>query len=808
MLFAIALTGLSLTACNGEDDLDTNQYGRGVRLSVYGPQPVMRGGTLRFLGSNLENVAQVKIPGVDPITNIEVKQSGIPSEIWVTVPKDGPEVGYVTLVTKYDQVITTTTKLTYEEPIEITSFTASAMPGDVITIEGDYLNLVQMVQFADDVNVSQKDFVSHDRYAIEVTVPEEARTGKLALYTLDLTDEANDPNSMSYNIIETEEALNVGTPTTAKFSSPRGEAEAAGTVVAKRGETITVTGSDLNLVASVAIGDADGDGEIVSVDDITVSEDGTTLTFVLPEEAPDGDVNLVARSGVEIPVGILSTVAPSECVASPSPVKAGAALTITGKDLDVVSSVEMTNVSDAIEFTAEEDGSKLVITAVPELAQEGNLVLRMANNKSVEVAFTLVKPAVTGYDNSTVSAGSALTLKGTNLDLVKSVTFGEAEATEINVADDGTSISLTVPMAATTGKPTLNVKNGTTVEALDLTVNEAVFCYVVAFPDEENTPEAGGTMTVEVKNGDKLTNAYVNGEEVKFVYDVKNSKLTVGIPEKAKASSTLKLVSSNGEIEYSFSVVPAGSITTVIWTGPVDLNNWGNTIELPANSFTDIEDGAAVTLRIDYTPTADSDVKIKWYGGHWNNIAMPGSEGDENIVSLDPTATSVDMVLTAEQLANLQEYNDWGYCGLFHGQGAIINKVSIIIEVALETTIWSGNVDLGSWSINYEINDGNGNANLFDGIAKAGSILRVYVEAYADFSQIQLFDGHWAGLAFENNGDSNNFNSDMDQWTAHPTYYEVTLNADEAERLNTLYDWGYCLIIQGEGCYLKKVTIE
>lgn len=74
------------------------------------------------------------------------------------------------------------------------------------------------------------------------------------------------------------------------------------------------------------------------------------MTFALPEEAADGDVNLICRSGVPVPVGTLETVAPSECIAAPSPVKAGAQLLITGKDLDVVNSIEMPNVSDPIEF--------------------------------------------------------------------------------------------------------------------------------------------------------------------------------------------------------------------------------------------------------------------------------------------------------------------------------------------------------------------------------------------------------------------------------------------------------------------------
>lgn len=151
--------GLSLTACS-EDDLDTNQYQKGVHLNVYGPQPVMRGGQLRFLGSNLDQIAQVIIPGCEPITNFEVVKAGIPSEIKVAVPKDGPEVGYITLITKTDEVIKTKTELTYEEPIIFDKFSpASIMPGETLTIEGDYLNLVHMIEFADGIQIPEKDFV-------------------------------------------------------------------------------------------------------------------------------------------------------------------------------------------------------------------------------------------------------------------------------------------------------------------------------------------------------------------------------------------------------------------------------------------------------------------------------------------------------------------------------------------------------------------------------------------------------------------------------------------------------------------------
>ena len=663
--------GLSLTACS-EDDLDTNQYQKGVHLNVYGPQPVMRGGQLRFLGSNLDQISQIQIPGCDPITNIEVVKAGIPSEIKITVPEEGPLVGYLTLITKTDEEIKTKTQLTYEEPIVFTSFSpASIMPGETLTIEGDYLNLVHMIEFADGVQIPEKDFVSHSRYKIEVVVPEEAKTGKINLFDLDLTT-VEDPSVALYNIIESENALNVGTPTITKWASPRGEAELTGTVTAKLGETITVTGAHFGLVKSLKFSPKEDDtkGQKVEISDFTVSEDGKTLTFALPAEVADGDFVLVARSGVEIPVGTLTTVAPTQCIAASSPVKAGASLIITGKDLDVVNSIEMPNVAaeEEIKFIVNPDGTRLIIESVPATAQEGNLVLRMKNGKGVEVPFTLVKPVVTGYDNNTVSAGGVLTIKGTDLDLVKKVQFGEgSDEVEVKPAEDGKSITLTVPMNAKTGKPTLTMANGTSIEGIELNIEEAIFCYITEMPDfsnKENIPEAGSTMTVPVKNGDKLESVFINGKKVNNVYAEKTSMLTVAIPKDASSSSKLKLVSSNGEIEYDITVIPAGSITRTLMNGPIDLAGWSaNTQGLIAQDALDnIPDGANVVMKIKYTPTADN-VQLKGQDGSWGAIDLDNGEAKEHVYKLDANAKEFSLPLSSTVIAALKaKSTNWGDC--------------------------------------------------------------------------------------------------------------------------------------------------
>ena len=363
--------------------------------------------------------------------------------------------------------------------------------------------------------------------------------------------------------------------------------------------------------------------------------------------------------------------------------KAGAQLVISGKDLDVVASVEMPNVEGNIEFITNPDGSKLIIKSVPETATEGNLVLRMKNGKGTEVPFTLVKPVVTGYDHNTVSAGGVIPLQGTNLDLVKKIKFGESsDEVEAKANEDGTTITVTVPMNAVSGKPTLILANGTTVECPELSIEEAVFCYITEMPDfsdKENMPEAGSTFTVPVKNGDKLESVEVNGKKVNHIYAEKTSSLTIGIPADASSSSVVKLISSNGSIEYTISVIPQGTVTRTLWTGSLDLGNWaGNTQGfLAQNSLDNLPDGASVVLKIQYTPTGD-EVQLKSQDGNWKNIDLDNGEEAEHVYTLDPKAKEFSIPLSASVIAKMKEKStNWGGLIIFNGKSAILTKISL-----------------------------------------------------------------------------------------------------------------------------------
>lgn len=812
LLVMALVTGFSLTACS-EDDLDTNQYQQGVYLNVYGPSPVMRGGMLRFLGSNLNNVVSVTLPGCSPITNIEVIQAGVPSEIRIQVPKDGPEEGLVKLVTNTDQEIWTKTKLLYTEPIVIEGFTpASVMPGDNVTITGDYLNLVHMVEFADGVQVSETEFVSHDRYSIVVTVPEDARTGKINLYTADLTvTEAG--TSVDYNIMQTDDVLEVGTPTIAKLSSPRGDAEAQGTIEVKAGETITLTGTYFNLAQAIKIGNVEITELTISADAEMRSASANTLSFTLPAEAPDGEILLVTKSGVEVPLGTLVTVAPIVTAVAPNPVKAGAALTITGTDLDLVSVVNFPSAAGA-EFTVN-DATTLVITAVPETAQEGDIVLVMANGKEVTAAFTLVQPIITAYNANPVSAGGELQVMGSDLDLVKTVTFGDGTATveEGKVSSDGTMLTVTVPMEGTSGAPKFNLANGTSVEGPNLTINEAVFCYAVELPGDDAENKAGSAMSIVVANGDKLTGVQMNGVDCQWILTgADKNQLIIGIPETAKANSTLRLISSNGEITYNVAVIPATSVTKVAWKGLVQLS-WGDggRVMIPASVFEDVPAGAVLTFYYSQVDQQWDQAQVNY--GDWSGINF--TEEGEGITTFNQTLVPTDvygwfedgildretsMILTQEILSNIvAKKDDSGNGVIIQGSGLTFSKVTISYENSLETTIWEGYEDLSDGHQPY-IGTDSGVEFVENGV-KAGQVVRFYIEPIGADWWFEVFEGHWG--------------SQYAKWTAENASIpvgskgavELTLTQDMIDAALTQQWWGGIFVVQGT-VILTKVTVE
>ena len=620
MMCLMLFSCLTFTACDNGDDEDTNQYKGGISLNVFGPSPVSRGGVLRFLGSGMDKVTAVAIPGCDDITDIEVVSD---TEIRVTVPQTA-QPGLVVLKTPKGD-ITTKTELTFTEPIALEAFApAEVKPGGELTITGEYLNLIKEVIFADEVTVPADEFVSQSRQEIKVIVPDSAQTGKFIL-----SDGAEIPNW-----IYSEGELEVTLPSV----------EAPLDLVDKKpGDVIRVSGENFDLVKKVQMPNGD---EVEFT--MTASSEGDELTFTLPDNVSDGEITVLPASDVKVVVATVVVATPSNVVAVPAVnLRGGDMITLKGTNMDLVTDVTFPGVEEAVGL--ESQNSTEIKVLMPAAAISGDLQLNTNSGKATAVSIATAKPENISYSAATVPAGEALTVKGVNMDVVSAVVF--SGNVEVTVSDaTATAISLTVPTTAETGALLLKMANGEFVEAPSLTIEKPVCAYLPALPDKL---VRGRIVELEIVNADKLTNVLLNEASVQYINDAAKGVLMLNVPAELNGTYSLKLISSNGEIAYDVLVV---ANEETVWAGPLDIS-WGDggRVLVPAVSFAKVTAGTVMKVYFDQKDQTWAQAQFN-YGG-WSGIAF--SLFDTTMVPTDIYGWSfesrvMELTLTQEILDNIQ----------------------------------------------------------------------------------------------------------------------------------------------------------
>lgn len=426
MVCLILLSSLTFTACE-TNDVDTNQYKGGISLNVFGPSPVLRGGELRFLGCGMDQVASVLIPGCDAITDIQLISA---EEIRVIVPQTALP-GYVTLMLRNGESIVTKTQLTYSEPVSIESFSPeSVRPGDVLTIKGEYLNLMHQVIFAENVIVSDEviaeeeateatsKFLKHTRNEIQVRVPEEAQSGKIIL-----SDGAEIPNRL-YSEVE----LQVVLPSVAELADYNN---------IKPGAIMTVTGENFDLVKEVRM----ENGEKVEFE---FSAENKTLQFTLPANAVSGFIYVVPASGVRIPVASIELAKPGNFSCATSDVAAGGQITNQGENLDLVSAVIF---SGEVEGEIISQSPEQLVVSVPALAQSGIVTFKMTNGEQVSALnLTINQPChIVSSLEDDFEAGKEMIVEVANGELLTEVKINGVTVTHTL---EGTQLKIKVPETA------------------------------------------------------------------------------------------------------------------------------------------------------------------------------------------------------------------------------------------------------------------------------------------------------------------------------------------------------------------------
>lgn len=538
LVLLLICSTFAFTSCD-RDDLNTDQYGNEISVLSYGPNPVLRGGVLTFKGANLDQITEIDLPGAEAITSINVVTSGKNSEINIEVPAEKCEPGIVTLKTAKNGEIKTLTPITYIENLKFTGFYVGenkenliGSVGDVLTLEGDYLNNITSVIFANGYTMDAESFKSQTRYQIQLVIPAEAGEGRFQI---------SDGNNYMYS----EGALSINAPEIDANN-------AIGKSLIKAGETEVLRGTSLDQIASIEL-----NGATVEAADFK-SQTASEITFVISSKVADGEITAVTKSGIRISFGEITTVVPSQLVATPSPIKNGEEITISGKDMDLITGIAFPNAKESKLNKVE---TTKVTSTVPEDAQEGDITLSLDNGKTVTVAYTLVKPTVTACTPAAITAGERTIIKGTDLDLVASVTFpGDVEQTvEKFAAQNANAIAVTVPAACAGTGFKLNLKNGTTIN-IDgqLSIKAATDPAIASVTPGEAI--AGSTIAITGKNFQNIQNLYIGSYKVNRYTSRSNTEIVCQVPATAEVG-TYKIVMEDldgNKIEGpEFKVVPA-----------------------------------------------------------------------------------------------------------------------------------------------------------------------------------------------------------------------------------------------------------
>ena len=303
--------------------------------------------------------------------------------------------------------------------------------GDEIVFIGHHLDRVSSIVFQPEVEVTSDAFVSRSSTQITVAVPQAAEAGTVILNSSDGAIESKSPLSFEVEV---------------EITSITGEV--------KPGNNLTISGDKINWIESITF-----PADIVVEAADFVSQSLTELVVTVPMEAQSGF--LIFASGGTEPLTFAydeETVItlPTVSGLDPSSVRHTANLTINGTDLDLITEVVFPDGDAGASVLAADfvsQSTTAIVVAVPATAVYGPLTLIQASPVDVPSGdLTIVLPIGTASSPSPAVPGvDNLTITGTDLDLVATLTLPGSGDISTFVSQSATEIVLALPAGAESG---------------------------------------------------------------------------------------------------------------------------------------------------------------------------------------------------------------------------------------------------------------------------------------------------------------------------------------------------------------------
>ena len=791
---------VGLVSCAPEE-LSTDQFSDdAVVFGAFAPNPVVRGAELRIVGSNLDKIVVVQIPGSEPITEIEVVASGRVSEIRVVTPAAGAEdasvTGPVVIVDNAGNTYKSKTDITFTEGIVLDSFSpATAMPGDVVTVKGDYLYNVQQVVLNNGVYVTGDQITEKSRRELKFIVPSNAVTGPV---TIGDVDENNNPEGLIPNNVPSKTELVIGDPTV----------KAADRGMLKAGAEITVQGEYLDMIAKAAFRvttpAAEEGAEPTVADtevDFALAEDNKSVKVALPATVVEGEIVLTSFAGKEFKAGAYTTVIPTEiAIAAESRYKAGLNAVVTGNDLDLVTKAELAGT--ALEFGYADNK---VTFAIPSKAVDGTVVLTLANGKTVATeAIELVKPTITEMTPLELYAGDEnITVKGTDLDLIVAAALGGREA-EFEYANE--EIIVKTALTSVSGKVALTLDNGVVVESADeVKVNYHSLVIVTEMPAMQHI---GQEVVLKGSSFSLVENIFIGDVKVTQYSLRTDEEVRFLMPWNKAGMYNLSFHLFSGDVETVATQIEVGLELDIktIWEGEASLN-WSGMQDLAWGGYdwSTVKPGTVLTA---YFTLHEADYwQVRFGNGSWaslpTGVEIAGGEGN---IPMTAGATYYAIKLTAADIDML--VNQGGL--VMTGANYTLTKLTLTSEISQEVTLWEGELIADDWANQPNVLSDAG-VELAAAGAQPGQIVYFYFEQIgADPWKVEIVEGHWGPTyksicAVGADTEGGKFTEyDLD---ANGGKFGLTLTQEILDAAFTQQWWGGTFILNGDNTKCTKVTL-
>ena len=456
-------------------------------------------------------------------------------------------------------------------------------------------------------------------------------------------------------------------------------------------------------------------GQVVFFDHVTVDaadfvkNTRNEIQVRVPMEAKTGEVAYNDGSdGAENTVmGNLSVDAAKATGVSNANPEFSELITITGENLDLVSSIDFPAVPD-VAFTAAGDGKSIQVT-VPANTVSGTVTLNSASGLTTTVDITVPLATVSSTDPvKDVKAGQTITIKGTQLDRITQLVLPAIEAPlqKGEFAQSATQISFVVPEGMGDGKVILVQHENYSIESDKISMyseapettiwagNFYIGNWNAGMQDlawggyDWSTAKAGQVLTVYLKpdmsegwsqirvgNGSWAAlpgTADVNpltAEDTKF-----SVKLTQAMIDEMVKNGGLVICGAY----FTVTKISLSMLETVLWTGSAVVDDWGNQPYILSDGGSELlAAGMKVgsTIRCYLTPT-DAAWNCQVWDGHWG-AQFEDCDFSSGNWNLSEHEGAIEFKVTDAIYKAITSAAGWGGAFLLNGDNCICTKVTI-----------------------------------------------------------------------------------------------------------------------------------